>query len=276
MKKTFKVIMALTLTTMLSGCGIKFGVESRNNNWGTSIFNNDHDNDSNDSSYSSENVNISESIEGITNLDISIDVSNVEIYYYDGDNLEISGVLSKYSKGVNTEKSSNKFIIKEESKKNGNINADKSSELEIKIPRSFNGDLELNLGVSECEVDDLELNNIVINSGVGSLSLEELSFNKLELKSGVGEVSLETKRKTGDISIEGGVGELYVSLGDINGNLKLNGGLGNATIKIPIDAPINITSNSGLGGVDINAKTSKEAKFNFDVSVGIGEIEVTN
>lgn len=276
MRKSFKVIMALTITTMLTGCGIKFGVESRNNNWFKQSFSNNKDSESNDSSYSSSNVNISESIEGITKLDITIDVSNVDIEYYDGDNLEISGVLSKYSRGINTEKSFNKLIINEDSKQNININADNSSELEIKIPRSFNGDLEFSFGVAECEIHDLELNNIVINGGVGSLSLEEVSFNKLDLKSGVGEVSLETEKKTGDITIEGGIGEIYVSLGDINGNLKLKGGLGSATIKVPTDAPINITSDAGLGEVNIKAKTSNEAKFNFDLSVGMGAIEVTN
>lgn len=276
MRKFFKIIMALTITTMLTGCGIKFGVESRNNNWFKQSFSNNEDSESNDSSYSSSNVNISESIEGIKNLDISIDVSNVDIEYYDGDNLEISGVLSKYSRGINTEKTSNKFIIKESSKKNANINSDNASKLKIKIPRGFNGDLEFDFGVSECEVHDLELNNLVINSGVGSLSLKEVSFNKLDLESGVGEVSLETEKKTGDIKIEGGVGEIYVSLGDINGNLELEGGLGSATIKIPTDAPINITSDAGLGGVNIKAKTSNEAKFNFDLSVGLGSIDVTN
>lgn len=273
MGKFLKIIMALTITTMLTGCGIKFGVESRDNNWFKESLSN---NESNDSSYSSSNINISESLEGITNLDITIDVSNVDINYYDGDNLEISGVLSKYSRGVNTEKTSNRFIIKESSKKNANINSDNSSNIEIRIPRDFNGDLEFNFGLAECKIHDLELNNILIKSGVGSLSLKEVSFNKLDLESGVGEVSLETEKKTGDIKIEGGVGEIYVSLGDINGNLELEGGLGSATIKVPTDAPINITSDAGLGGVNIKAKTSNEAKFNFDLSVGMGAIEVTN
>ena len=271
MKKILKIIMALTLTTtMITGCGVKFGIESRSNNWFKKSFNNSQEESS------SKNVNISESIEGITNLDISIDVSNVDIKYYDGDNLEISGVLSRYSKGINVEKSSSKFIIKEESNHNKNINIDNSSDLEINIPRSFNGDLEINFGVGEYEVDDLEVNNVSIKTGVGSLSLEEISFNKLELESGVGEVSLETKKKTGDITIEGGVGEIYVSLEDINGNLKLNGGLGSATIKIPTDAPININSDAGLGSTNISAKTSNEAKYKFDVKVGIGEVKITN
>lgn len=271
MKKSFKIIMALTLTaSIFTGCGIKFGVESRNNNWFKKSFNNSQEDSS------SKNVNISESIEGITKLDIRIDVSNVDIKYYDGTNLEISGRLSKYSKGVNVERKSNKFIIKEEYNQNKNINVDNSSDLQINIPRSFNGDLEIDFGVGECEVEDLEVNNISITTGVGELSLDEISFNKLDLESGVGEVSLETKKKTGDIKIEGGVGEIYVSLGDINGNLKLEGGLGSATIKVPVDAPINITSDSGLGSANINAKTSNEAKFNFDIKMGIGEVEITN
>jgi hypothetical protein len=274
MRKSFKVIMALTITTILTGCGIKFGGESRNNNWFKQSFTNNEDSESNDSSYSSSNVNILESIEEITSLDINIDVSNVDIEYYDGDNLEISGVLSKYSRGINTEKSSNKFIIKEDSKQN--INYDNSGELVIKLPRSFNGDLEFSFGVGECEVHDLELNNLVINGGVGSLSLDEVSFNELVLKSGMGEVVLETEKKTGDITIEGGMGEINIALGEINGNLKLDGGMGSTTIKVPVNAPININSDSGFGETKISAKTASETKYNFDITVGMGEIEVTN
>lgn len=272
MRKSFKIIMALMITTMLTGCGIKFGVESRNNNWFKQSFSDNEESESNVSS--SRNVSISESIEEITKLDISIDVSNVDIKYYDGDNLEVSGVLSKYSRGINTEKNSNKFIIKEDSKQNTNY--DNSGELEIKIPRSFNGDLEFSFGVAECEINDLELNNLVINGGVGSLSLDEISFNELDLKSGVGEVSLKTEKKTGNIKIKGGVGETNISLGDINGDLKFEGGMGSATIKVPTDAPININSEAGLGEVNIKAKTSNEGKFNFDLTVGMGEIEVIN
>ena len=55
-------------------------------------------------SLKSESVNISEDITKINKLDIKIDVSNVKINYYDGQNVEISGRLSKYSRGVRIEK----------------------------------------------------------------------------------------------------------------------------------------------------------------------------
>ncbi|MBD7915605.1 DUF4097 family beta strand repeat protein [Clostridium sp. Sa3CUN1] len=272
MRRFLEVILALTITIMLTGCGIKFGVESRKNEW----FESSSNNKSNDTNYSSSNIDISESIDGITKLDISIDASNIDINYYDGDNLEISGVLSKYSKGVKTEKSSNKFIIKEEVKKSGNIASDAASKIEIRIPRVFKGNLEIDFGFAECKIHDLELNDIVINGGVGSLSLDEISFNKLDLESGVGEVSLETKKKTGNIKIEGGVGETNISLGDINGDLEFQGGMGSATIKVPENAPIDINTDSGIGNVKIRAKTSNEEKYKFDIEVGIGSVEITN
>lgn len=265
MRKFISITLALALTTLLAGCGVKFGIENRNDN-----------NSNRDSVNSGEKVNISESMNDINKLDIRIDVSNIKINYYDGSNIEISGDLSKYSRGVRTEKSSNKLIIIEESKNNKSINEDYSSNLTINVPRNFNGDFEFNFGVGECEVNELELNNVNINNGVGELSLNEISFNKLDLESGVGSTTLNTSKKTGAITIKGGIGETKVSLGDINGDLKFDGGMGSATIKVPVDAPISISSTSGLGEARIKAKTSGEEKYHFDISVGIGEVEITN
>ena len=265
MKKIINVILAITLTTLLSGCGIKFGIESRNNNDDVEDFN-----------YTSEEVNISESMDGITKLDISIDVSNTEINYYDGSEIEISGRLSKYSKGVKIEKDSNKINVIEESKRKTNLSSDYGSNLLINIPKSFNGDIEFSFGVGEFEVNDLKLNTLTVKSGVGEVSLNEISFNKLDLESGVGLTTLKTSQKTGEINVKGGIGETNISLGDINGNLTFDGGMGSASIKVPVDAPINIKSNAGLGEARINAKTSSDVKYQFDIKVGIGEVEVTN
>lgn len=264
------------LSTMFVGCGVKFGSESRNNKSNLFSINNENEEEENYTDDLIEKVDISEELDGINKLDISIDVSNVEIEYYDGNTIRVKGKLSKYSKGINIEKETNKINIIEKSKRSINISEDYSSDLTISIPRNFNGDLEFSFGVGECKIDELELDNVSIKSGVGELELEDIAFNKLNLESGVGTVTLETEKKTGEITIKGGVGETNVSLGDINGNLKFEGGMGSATIKVPVDSPIAINTNSGLGDVKIKAKTSNESKYNFDITVGIGSVEIIN
>ncbi|MDV4151457.1 DUF4097 family beta strand repeat-containing protein [Clostridium sp. AL.422] len=265
MKKIINIVLAITLTSLLGGCGIRFGIESRRGSWNT---------DNSTGSY--EKVDISEDMNEISKLDISISVSNVKINYYDGSDIKISGNLSKYSKGIKTERKSDKLIIIEESEKTIKVMDNSKSDLTIDVPRSFNGDLDLDLGVGEYEINDLVLNNVDIENGVGDLTLNEISFNELDLESGVGNTTLETSKKTGEISIKGGIGETNVSLGDINGNLKFEGGVGSARIRVPDNAPINITSSSGLGDAKIKAKTSGDAKYTFDLEVGIGDVEVTN
>ena len=274
MKKSFKIIMVLTLSIMLTGCGIKFGSGSRDNK--SNFFNINNDDTDNNNDISIKNVDISEALEGINKLDISIGVSNVNINYYDGDTLKVSGNLSKHSKGISTEKKSNKFVVIEESNKSNNTSLDNSSKLTISIPRSFNGDLEFSFGVGKCVINELELDNLSIDGGVGELTLKDIAFNKLDLESGVGAVNLSTDKKTGEISIEGGVGETNISLGDINGDLTFEGGMGSTTIKVPENAPIDINTGSGIGNVKITAKTANEAKYKFDIEVGIGSVEITN
>lgn len=265
MKKLFKIFLALSLSVMLAGCSVKFGIESRNG-----------DNDSDSTNYSGESINKVESIEGINKLNIEIEVSNVKIMYYEGKDIEVSGTLGKLSKGVTIDKSSNELTINEKSKKSNSIKRDSASDLNIKIPNSYNGNVDLEFGVGEYEVRDLKVDNINISSGVGQLFIKDISFNKLDLESGVGDIELETKEKTGEINIKGGVGSVDVSLGDVNGDLTFEGGIGDTNISIPSNSPVRIKTDSGLGRANISAKTSGENKYIFDISMGVGEINITN
>lgn len=265
MKKIFKIFLALSLSVVLVGCSVKFGIESRNN-----------DNYTDSTNYSGESINKVESIEGINKLNIKIEVSNVEIMYYEGKDIEVSGTLGKLSKGVTIDKSSDELTINEKSKKSNSIIRDSASDLKIKIPNSYNGNVDLEFGVGEYEVRDLKVYNINVRSGVGEIVIKNISFNKLYLESGVGDVELETKERTGDIDIKGGVGSVDVSLGDVNGNLTFQGGVGDTNISIPSNSPVSIKTDSGLGNANISAKTSGENKYIFDISIGIGEINITN
>lgn len=259
MKRVLGILLTVALSTFLAGCSIKFGVESRNT-----------------SKYAGQSINQSESIEGVDNLNIDIEVSNVNILYYDGNDIEVSGTLGSSSKGVTINRNSNELIINEKSNKSVNIGNSTVSELEIKIPNSYTGDLKLALGVGECTINDVKADNMEVKAGVGQLKMNNISFNSLELQSGVGEVDIETKEKTGNINIEGGVGDIYVKLGNINGNLKFDGGMGSTRISIPPDSPVNIKTSSGLGECNVSAKTSGENKYIFDVSMGVGSLNITN
>lgn len=267
MKNVLKIIVVLSLATMITSCGISFGVESRRpSNWASGSSSNS----------AREEVNLSEDISDVNKINMRIDISDLNVVYHDGSNVEITGELSSYSKGVEINKSGSTFEIVEEAKKSTNLGPNNYSELLIKIPRSFNGDLKLNFGVGTFNVSDLVLNNVEVEAGVGDVSLDGISFNSLDLESGVGSVSLFTKEKTGDIHISGGVGEVDVELGDINGNLKFDGGVGSANFKVPVDAPIRINSKAGLGDANIKAKTSNEGKYNFDLEVGLGRVTIRN
>ncbi|ASW44023.1 DUF4097 family beta strand repeat-containing protein [Clostridium isatidis] len=271
MKKISKIILSIFVTTiLLSGCGVKFGIESRRNNKINDFINR------NSTNKDGEKVNIKESIEGISNLDIEIDVSNLNIMYYDGEEVEISGVLGEESEGIKVDKNFNELEIEEKYNNSNNLNSDTSSDLTIKIPSSYNGNLKLSLGVGSCKVKDLILESMEVNAGVGELYIEDVSFNELNLESGLGDININTNKKTGDMNIKGGVGNINITLGDINGNLKFEGGLGDATIVIPEDAPVNIKTSSGLGSVNASAKTSGENKYLFDINMGIGELNIKN
>lgn len=259
MKRVLGILLTVALSTLLAGCSIKFGVESRNTN-----------------NYTGKSINQSESIEGVDKINIDIEVSNVNISYYDGNNIEVFGTLGSSSRGVTINRNSNELVINEKSNKTINIGKSTVSELEVKIPSSYSGDLKLAFGVGECRINDVKADNMEVKAGVGQLKMNNISFNSLDLQSGLGEVDIETKEKTGNINIEGGVGDIYVKLGNIAGDLQFEGGMGNADISIPADSPVSIKTSSGLGECNVSAKTSGENKYIFDVSMGVGSLNITN
>lgn len=281
MKRRTKIISAILLTiTLLSGCGIRFGIESRrNNNFNDSISEDLPNQDfvsKNFDKKDGEEVNIRESMEGINNLQIEAAVSNIAIIYHEGKEVEVTGVLGKHSRGIEIGRASDQLKIEEKANKTNKVNSDSASNLIIKIPNSYSENLELTLGVGECNMEGLIVDSMDVKAGLGKLSIENVSFNKLNLESGLGDVNINTKQKTGEMHIEGGVGEINISLGDINGDLKYEGGMGNANIIIPEDSPVKINTSSGLGSANVSAKTSGENKYIFDISMGIGELNITN
>ena len=76
------------------------------------------------------------------------------------------------------------------------------------------------------------------------------------------------------MNINGGLGNLTINFAEVGGNLNYDGGMGETVISIPNNSPVKINTSTGVGSIDINAKTSGEDIYTFDLNIGVGSLTV--
>ena len=264
MKKLIVLVWSIIMIFTLTACSVRFEVRNKRNN----------------SSLSSKTIEINKSVafEGESKIDIEIGCGKATLIGYEGNEIIISGTTNLSDEKIILTKEGNTIKIKDKSDNSIDLFGDNNYilDLEIKIPYSFNGDLHYEYGAGESEIKDIICNNLSIDGGAGELTIDDIVFNKLDFNAGVGESNINLIRKCGDIDIDGGVGEVKISLAEVGGNLIYEGGIGSAEIKIPENSPVYFNTSSGIGEANINAVTSSEKIYEFNLTVGIGEIKVHN
>lgn len=276
-KKLCIIIPSLILTAaLLVGCNVKWGVSSRNKN--NNLFNFTNDNENNGSTYS-ENINETFPMDDIENVNIETSVSNVTINSVDESKFSVicKGSSSVVDKTTVEVKNGTLNVIEHGIKSSFNFNLVNTSvnrEVIINIPKEFNKDLTLSFGAGDVNINEITAKNLDIEGGAGDLNLKNVVFKDLQLGQGVGDIDVDLSKKSGDMDIQGGVGSITLRLSEVGGNLKYNGGVGEANIYIPNNSPVKIESSSGVGSMDINAKTSGEDTYIFDLELGVGSVTV--
>ncbi|MEG1255066.1 DUF4097 family beta strand repeat-containing protein [Clostridium sp.] len=287
-KKLLTIIPCVLLsTTLLVGCNVKFGVGSRrdmNNNIGSNVSdiinsnNNNNNNNANTDLYE-ENLNNSIPMEGIESVNINIYASTVTVQSIEGTDFTLSCTgSSSMVKNTSFEKKGGTLNIEENGISSSfNLNSFNSSynrKVVIGIPKDFKDDITLGSGAGNITINSIISNNLEIKGGAGDLTIKDVIFKDLKLEQGVGTTDISLKYKCGNMNITGGVGELDISLAEVGGNLTYSGGIGEATIDIPDNSPVKISTESGLGSVNVNVRTSGEDTYLFDLSIGIGSLDI--
>lgn len=117
---------------------------------------------------------------------------------------------------------------------------------EVKLKRA-----EFNLGAGEMEVEYLETDTMEINAGAANVVMENILTGGLEISVGAGAVEIE----------EGCIGNLEVSVG-----------MGEADISADISG--NIDGAVSMGALYMDVHGSKQEEHNYEVSCGMGEIQI--
>lgn len=307
MKKKLYIILPTILVTslFLSGCHVNFGVKERNStnewdkvsNWSdnwtedlgdwandiSSLAKENNSSNNNTGKIYEENLHETADINGISKIEISILASTVTINTIDSNTLTLDCVgSSNIVTNTTIEKTSNSIEIEEHGINSFNNGFDFGNTLfndklnrtvTIGIPKEYAEKLSIECGAGNLIINDINCNSLTVDGGAGNLTINNAQFKNLNLSQGVGNTDIRLTRKCGDIEIDGGVGNIFVSMDEVGGNLTYSGGVGDATINIPENSPVKISTESGIGHTSINAKTSGDT-YTFDLSVGVGKLTV--
>jgi hypothetical protein len=160
--------------------------------------------------------------------------------------------------------------------------------------------LEIAVGGSESDIDlsGVPLNNLKIESGAGELTVDFADPNPTRIQNaristGAGRSTLRglLNANLEDLRIDAGVGQLVAHFtgGPVttDGAVKINGGVGEIQLYLPDDAPIRVTTSTGLGatevgdglvhragGYETTAYADADAKIDVRVSTGVGAIKI--
>ncbi|MBW6410172.1 DUF4097 family beta strand repeat-containing protein [Clostridium weizhouense] len=267
MKKILILIIAGILLISSIGCNIN----SKQKN----ITSNQEIETLNEKKVIDEKVNL----DNVTDIDIEICAAKASIKSYDGEDVRVTGELYEKSNDIDINKDGNKIqIIEKRDKLKGlDIDAENDvSKFDILVPSKFNGNFIFKQKAGTADIKGIKVKNIAFTGDSVKAICESIKFDKLNLSSGAGEFDLNLKEKCGDIEIKGGVGKLNLKMAEVGGNLKYEGGVGDINITIPKNSPVKLLAEKGLGHCNIDAKTSGEETYTFDLEVGVGSINVRN
>lgn len=258
MKKLIGVCLIIFSMGFL-GCNVEFGVQDRVKESLVDI---------------NKSVNLESNIKEI---EINTGISNVTIKTYEGNDIVIKGKISENVMDVNAEALGDKMKIKEQN--NSDIwfgSSNYNSNYEIMIPSKYNNDIVLSIGVGDTDVYELNSNLLEVNGGTGDLKFYNSKFKKLIMNCGVGDIDGDFDCEYDEITINGGVGEISMALEKVTGDLAYNGGVGVLNLKLPKNAPVDLNISKGVGDIKNKAKLSEDKKYNFNLSNGVGVVEIYN
>lgn len=195
--------------------------------------------------YSSGSRHFTQSSQNVDNLVLNLSGGSVSLMEGEGENWDIRmedlGKFQVYEEeGTLYVKASQKAV------------SSSAGTITIVAPKEVNlENAAFYLGAGEMEVEYLKADTMEINAGAASVTVENISVGELEISAGAGEV------KIGD----GSVGNLVVSVG-----------MGEADISADISG--NIDGEVSMGALYMNVHGSKQEEHNYEVSCGMGEIQI--
>ncbi|MEG1482208.1 DUF4097 family beta strand repeat-containing protein [Clostridium sp.] len=256
-KKMLAIIIGSFLLLTLSSCTIKHKVNKHTERI--------------------EPVNESINLGGIDDIKLLIGGANLEVNSTKGENINILVDGEYNNREIKVKKDKRSVVVKENrGRKLGLLKKEtiEDKKVFIEIPEKYKGDLEIEVGSGNTNINNINIDKLKVDSGAGILCINDIDFKSIDLTQGAGKVEVDLNKMTGDISVGGGLGEFKLYAKKVLGNLNFRGGVGNVDIDIPDNSPVKINTASGIGKKEVKVSTSGEDLYNFDLEIGMGNLSI--
>lgn len=136
----------------------------------------------------------------------------------------------------------------------------------------INGSGTYKIGQGNLRIQNANIPDLTIHIGEGNADLENTTVSYSTIHIGKGNFSLSGLLKNSEFNLSTGDATFKYFSKPTVGELKLNMAQGNATFSLPDSTILNASLDSGLGGLKSTITRTKNAKFNINMHVGMGNL----
>ncbi len=219
--------------------------------------------------FSSGTKDFREYYSNITNIEIDVNASSVNIIPGDEFLIEASGVSDSFR----VKERRNTLEISEDSFWLFNNN---SGEITIYVPNDLN-ELNIDGGSGEIKLTNIIADKLELDLGAGLIEINSSTFYRADIDGGVGLINaFDTTFNS--LDLDAGVGKVSIA-GDILGNSKIDGGVGEIELILSNESLYRFNVDKGLGDITVNGEsinnTYGSGENLIDIDNGIGAVTIT-
>ncbi|MCX7708461.1 MAG: DUF4097 domain-containing protein [Clostridia bacterium] len=204
-------------------------------------------------STSSTNINV-----------IPVDTNAVKVHYHG----YFRGMAGKTAPELEVGLNGSRLVVREKHKVNISIGfnfTNQELKLDLYVPKSYAGSLELGTSSGDVNVDGLSFDRFNFSSSSGNLHAASLNTKNAELNTSSGDFTV--KGFSGGLRFNSSSGKLDASDVDLTGNMSVNTSSGDINVDFSKLAG-NINSNTSSGEVKLRLPENAEFDVQFDTSSG--------
>lgn len=223
-------------------------------------------------------LEIKEDVSNIDGIDISLNSGMVIIQESDGNEIEVLGnglkkdlTSNLKNKTLNIEENKIGFTLNKNIKANL-IDLVKGTELQINIPKSFNKDINIKIGVGGVAIDKANIKNLKIDIGTGVIfNNKGIKLEKVDVNVGMGLTALFIEEAK-NININQEIGGVCLNLKEMNGDISVKNKMGQVDIAYLNGKPY-VKSEIKVGEKNMT-RVEGNGKGSIYGKVNVGELSI--
>ncbi|WP_297631497.1 hypothetical protein [uncultured Clostridium sp.] len=218
-------------------------------------------------------IQVNESIENIDdiNIDLAIGLVNIQEGNEDKVQVLVNGEKDKIVSNLKNKKldikSKGKSVISVKGKNNIAV-----PEVQISIPKNFNKNINVKVGVGGVGLDCSNIKNLDINVGTGAiLNNRAMNIEKLNTNMGIGIVDILINEAS-NVNIDQEIGGIFLTLKEMNGDITVENKMGSVDIAYLNGKPY-VKSEVKVGEKNMT-RVEGNGKGSIHGKVNVGELNI--